>query len=116
LHSSSLKFLRSDHRHEEVDEEEQSDDRNNDGFHGVFLKPVAKAHVKRAQNEEHDDHANEEKVSHNSLKLTGGLAGPLIKRRAPGIKKSLNPSGRSSQERACPCLHSPWRFTTTRDG
>jgi hypothetical protein len=68
----SLKFFGPDHRHEEVDEEEQSDDRNDDGFHEVFLKPVAKAHVKRAQNEEDDDYANEEKVFHTSPRLMRG--------------------------------------------
>jgi hypothetical protein len=46
-----LEFFGPNHRHEEVDEEQQRDDRDDDCFHGILLKPVAKAHVKGAHDE-----------------------------------------------------------------
>jgi hypothetical protein len=59
-----LEFFRPNHGHEEVDEEQQRDDRDDNCFHGVLLKPVAKAHVKSAHDEKHDDNPNEEEVVH----------------------------------------------------
>jgi hypothetical protein len=32
-----------------------------------FLEPVAKAHVKRAHNEKHDDDSDEDEVAHMSM-------------------------------------------------
>jgi hypothetical protein len=46
-----LEFFGPNHSHEEVDEEQQRDDRDDDCFHGDLLQPVAKTHVKSAQDE-----------------------------------------------------------------
>jgi hypothetical protein len=46
-----LEFFGPNHRYEEVDEEQQRDDRDDDCFHEILLKPVAKAHVKGAHDE-----------------------------------------------------------------
>jgi hypothetical protein len=51
LHGNSgLEFFRANHRHKQVDKEQQRDDPDDDGFHGILLKMVAKAHVERAPN------------------------------------------------------------------
>ena len=113
-----LEFFRPSHGHEEVDEEQQRDDRDDNCFHAVLLKPVAKTHVESAHDEKHDDGANEEEVAHcptflltllkadisqnlkfsagwlmnriiNSLNLERLLPRALIKRIAPDVKKSL---------------------------
>jgi hypothetical protein len=67
-----LEFFGPDHGHEEVDEEQQRDDRDDNCFHGVLLEPVAKAHVKSADDEKQDDGANEEEVVH-CLRRDGGF-------------------------------------------
>ena len=59
-----LEFFRPNHGHEEVDEEQQRDDRDDNCFHGVPLEPVAKAHVKGAHDEKHNDGSNEDEVAH----------------------------------------------------
>ena len=59
LHGRSLKFFRPNHRHEQINEEQQRDDADNDGFHGVLLQLLAEADIKTAHDKKHDDDSNE---------------------------------------------------------
>jgi hypothetical protein len=55
----SLKSFRADHGHEQVDEEQQGNDADNDGFHGC-LKLIAETHVESANDEKHDHNADKD--------------------------------------------------------
>jgi hypothetical protein len=57
---SILEFLRADHRHEQIDEEQQGNDANDNCLHKIPLEFVAKAHVKSAHDKKHDHTADEE--------------------------------------------------------
>ena len=60
-----LEFLRPDHGHEEVEEQKQGDEAHDDGFHGEGrLELLAKAHVKRADDEEGGGDADVDEVVH----------------------------------------------------
>jgi hypothetical protein len=98
-----LEFFGPNHGHKEVDEEQQGDNRDDNCFHGVPLKPVAEAHVKSAHDEKQHDDSNEEEVAHcsdpdamnriiNSLNLQRFLPLALIKRGAGDVKRSLKPA------------------------
>jgi len=63
-----LKFLRANHRDEEIDEEQQRDDADDDGFH-VCLKFVAEAHVKSADDEKQNYSAAKNDVVHKIVRL-----------------------------------------------
>jgi hypothetical protein len=60
LHGRSLEFVRADHGHEQIDEEQQGDDPDTDGFHCVLLEFLAEADVKAAHNEKPNDDADED--------------------------------------------------------
>jgi hypothetical protein len=55
-----LEFFGTDHRHEEIDEEQQRDNRGDDCFHAVPLQFLAKADVKRAHEKKHDDDSDKD--------------------------------------------------------
>jgi len=59
LHSISSKFFRPNHRHKQIDEEQQRDDSDNDRFHVVLLQLLAEADIKSADNKKEDDDSNE---------------------------------------------------------
>ena len=60
----SLEFLGPNHGHEEVDEEQQRDDADDDGFHVSLLEVVAEAHVERAHDKKQNDDSGEDEVVH----------------------------------------------------
>jgi hypothetical protein len=64
LHGCSLKFFRPDHRHKQIDEEQQRDDPDNDGFHGILLQLLAEADIKSAHDKKQNDDAGENEVVH----------------------------------------------------
>jgi hypothetical protein len=64
LHDRASEFLRPDHGHEQIDEEQQGDDPDNDGFHSVLLELFAKADVKAAHHKKPNDDADEDEVAH----------------------------------------------------
>jgi hypothetical protein len=64
LHGYSLKFFRPNHRHKQIDEEQQRDDPDNDGFHGILLKLLAEADIKSAHYKKQNDDASESEVVH----------------------------------------------------
>jgi hypothetical protein len=55
-----LEFLRPNHGHEEVDEQQQRDDSGDDVFHSVLLQFFAKTDVKSAHNKEGNNDADED--------------------------------------------------------
>jgi hypothetical protein len=57
---SILEFFRTDHRHEQIGEEEQRDDGDNDRFHSNLLELLAKADVESACEKERDDNSSED--------------------------------------------------------
>ena len=60
----SLKFLGPNHRHEEVNEEQQRNDADDDGFHVSLLEVVAKAYVERAHDKKQNDDCGKDEVVH----------------------------------------------------
>jgi hypothetical protein len=60
LHGHSSEFLRPNHGHKQIGEQQQRDDADNDCFHSIFLEPFAKADVKRTHEKEHDDNSDED--------------------------------------------------------
>jgi hypothetical protein len=66
LHGRSLEFFRASHGHEQIDEQQQSDDPDNDCFHCVFLKFLAEAGVKGAHDKKQNDDSGEDEVVHRS--------------------------------------------------
>ena len=56
----ALKFFRPNHRHEQIAEQQESDDVDNDCFHSIFLEPFAKADVKRTHEKKHGDNSDED--------------------------------------------------------
>jgi hypothetical protein len=59
LHGRPLEFFRPDHRHKQIDEEQQRDDPDNDCFHVVLLQLLAEADIKSADDKKPDDDSNE---------------------------------------------------------
>jgi hypothetical protein len=59
FHGRSSKFFRPDHRHEQINEEQQRDDSDNGRFHQVLLQLFAKAGIKSAADKKDDDDSNE---------------------------------------------------------
>ena len=59
FHGSSSKFFRPDHRHEQINEEQQRDDSDNNCFHGVLLQLLAEADIKSADDKKDDNDSNE---------------------------------------------------------
>jgi hypothetical protein len=55
-----LEFFRPDHGHEQIDEQQESDDPDNDCFHWIRLKLLAEAGVKAAHDKKHDDNSDED--------------------------------------------------------
>jgi len=66
LHSHFSEFFGTDHGHEQIDEEQQGDDPDNDGFHCVLLKFLAEAGVKAAHDKKQNDDSGEDEVAHRS--------------------------------------------------
>jgi len=64
FHNGRLEFFRPNHRHKQVDEEQQCDDANNDGFHMVLLQLLAEAGVKTAHDKKHNDDCGKDEVAH----------------------------------------------------
>jgi len=65
LHSHfSSEFFRTDHGHEQIDEEQQGYDRDNDGFHCVLLEFFAETYVKAANDKKSNDDTDEDYVAH----------------------------------------------------
>jgi hypothetical protein len=59
-----------DHRHEQVDEQQQGNHAHNDGFHSVLLQGFAEADVKAAHHKKCDYNAYENQVTHSSSLIT----------------------------------------------
>jgi hypothetical protein len=98
-----LEFFGPNHGHEEVDEEQQSDDRNDNCFHGVLLKPVAKTDVESAHDEKDHDGANEEEIVHclrpdGGFRRNGGKANlpPRIRARTMNVA-TIRKAGRPAE-------------------
>jgi hypothetical protein len=89
---SSLEFFRSNHGHQQINEEEQRDDADDCRFHFVLLQLLAKTHVKSAHDKKGDNDSDENEVAHTDS-LTMSETGPtvLVKLRAKFVKKSLTP-------------------------
>jgi hypothetical protein len=66
LHSRFLEFFRPNHGHEQIDEQQQRDDPDNDGFHCVLLKFLTEADVKAAHDKKQNDDSGEDEVVHRS--------------------------------------------------
>jgi hypothetical protein len=66
FHGSSSKFFRPDHRHEQINEEQQGDDFDNNCFHGVLLQLLAEADIKSAHDKKHNDDCGKDEVAHRS--------------------------------------------------
>jgi hypothetical protein len=66
-----LKFFGPNHRHKEVDEEKERDDGDDDDFHEVLLKPVAKTHIQSAHDEKQHDSSDEKQVAHCPISFSG---------------------------------------------
>jgi hypothetical protein len=66
LHTRSLEFFRPNHGHEQIDEQQQRDDADNDGFHCVLLKFLREAGVKAAHDKKQNDDSGEDEVVHRS--------------------------------------------------
>jgi hypothetical protein len=66
LHGCSLKFFRPNHRHKQIDEEQQRDDSDNDGFHVVLLQLLAEAGVKTAHDKKQNNNAGKDEIAHRS--------------------------------------------------
>jgi hypothetical protein len=64
LHTRSSEFFRPNHGHEQIDEQQQRDDADNDGFHCVLLKFLAEAGVKAAHDKKQNDDSGEDDVVH----------------------------------------------------
>jgi hypothetical protein len=64
LHGSSSEFFRPDHRHKQIDEEQQPDDSDNNCFHAVPLQLLAEADIKCADDKKDDDDSNENQIAH----------------------------------------------------
>jgi hypothetical protein len=64
LHGCSLKFFRPNHRHKQINEEQQRDDTDDDGFHGILLQLLAEADIKSAHDKKQNDDASENEVVH----------------------------------------------------
>ena len=64
LHSRSLEFFRPNHRHKQVNEEQQRDDSDNNGFHVRLLQLLAEADVKSAHDKKHNDDCGKDEVAH----------------------------------------------------
>ena len=64
LHGCSLEFFRPNHGHEQIDEQQQGNDADNDGFHRVLLQLLAEADVKSAHDKKQNDDASENEVVH----------------------------------------------------
>jgi hypothetical protein len=60
LRAQPSKFFRPNHRHEQVDEEQQRDDADDDGFHSVLPPVLAEASVKGVHTENDQDPYNNE--------------------------------------------------------
>jgi hypothetical protein len=89
---SILEFFRSNHGHQQINEEEQRDDADDCRFHFVLLQLLAKTHVKSAHDKKGDNDSDENEVTHIDI-LTMSETGPtvLVKLRAKSVKKSLTP-------------------------
>jgi hypothetical protein len=66
LHGRSLEFFWVNHGHEQVDEQQQGNDPDNDGFHFVFLKFFAEADIKAANDKKSNDDSDKDEVAHRS--------------------------------------------------
>lgn len=62
-----LKLLGLDHRHEQINEQQQGYDSHDDSFHKPLLKLVAGVRVNAASHEKDDDHPNKNKIAHSSI-------------------------------------------------
>ena len=59
-----LKLFGTKHGHEKINKQEESDETDDDCFHGSSLEAVAEDRVSRAQEEEDKNHYDENKVVH----------------------------------------------------
>jgi hypothetical protein len=59
LHGCRLEFFRPNHRHEQINEEQQGDESDNNSFHGVLLQLLAEADIKSADDKKDDNDSNE---------------------------------------------------------
>jgi hypothetical protein len=66
FHGRSSKFFRPDHRHEQINEEQQRDDSDNDRFHVVLLQLLAEAGIKTAHDKKQNDDAGKDEIAHRS--------------------------------------------------
>jgi len=60
----SSEFLRANHSHEQVDEQQKGNDAHDKGFHIAFLEFFAKTDVETAQGKKCHDNADEYQVTH----------------------------------------------------
>jgi hypothetical protein len=60
LHIRSSEFFRPNHGHKQIDEQQQCDDADDDGFHCVLLELFAEADVKAAHDKKSNDDTDED--------------------------------------------------------
>ena len=70
VHSHSSKFLRANHRHEQVDEQKQSNDSCDEVFHNAFLEFFTETDVKAAHDKKCHHNAHENQVTHKTSPAT----------------------------------------------
>jgi hypothetical protein len=84
MHDKSSEFLGPNHGHEQVDEQQQSNDARDDGFHRVLLEFFAKPGVKAADDEEAGDNADKNQITHKTFP-------PAIRFRMDTLSRQRNP-------------------------
>jgi hypothetical protein len=100
VHGNALKFLRAEHRHEEIDEQREGYDADDDEFHGCLLEDRAPADVERARGEERQQGSDINQIIHSQSPAVSDRvlfaetmaqrgARALIKTGARGVKISL---------------------------
>jgi hypothetical protein len=63
----SLEFLRPEHGHQQVNEQQQGDHAHDKVFHRLLLKVLAEADVKGAHEKEREGDSNEDQVTHKGI-------------------------------------------------
>jgi hypothetical protein len=104
----SLEFLRPEHGHEQVSEQQQGNHAHNKVFHKFLLQLLAAADIQTADHEKQDGDSDIDKISHmrftfllkaNSIhampQVGTAAGGRVIKNDATGVKISLKRPGLS---------------------
>ena len=72
-----LEFFRSNHCHEQVNEEKQGDNPDDGRFHFVLLELLAKTHVERPGDKKRNDDPYKDEIAHKSPYDQANLSGSV---------------------------------------